>query len=249
MQIDKTKFKGKLLFFDIETSLLEVYTHYIGSQCSIYHNQIKTEKKVICISYMEEGWKKPITLVWENGSDIQLLKDFKKIADQYPVLVAQNGDKFDIKVLNGRMWMEQLEPFTNILSLDTLKMSRGNMKLNSHKLDYKLKVLGDAGKNPMEFEDWVAVQNGNDKALKKMVKYCEKDVTGLRKVFWSLVPYVTKLPIHMGVLLSGDRDSCPTCSSTSFIKDGTRPSPAGRKQRFLCKECGHKWTDSRLLKE
>lgn len=246
MKINKKPFKEKLLFFDIETSLMEVYTHYIGSKVSVFHNQIKRDKRVICISFMAEGWKKPRTLAWNDGDDTEMLKLFQEIASEYPVLIAQNGDQFDIKVLNGMMWMRGLKPFKNILSLDTLKMSRYNMKLPSHKLDYKLKVLGDDGKNPMEMRDWIEVQSGSKKALKKMIKYCEKDVTGLRDVFWSLLPYVNKLPFSLSVLLSGDREGCPACGQNNVIKYGTRPSNVGPKQRWICKECGNDWTDTRL---
>src|SRR6188768_903281 len=126
MEINRKLFDGSLLFFDIETSLLEVYSHYIGSKVSIYHNQIKQDKRVICISYKESGWKRPKTLQWDNGDDREMLREFQELASKYPVLIGQNGDEFDIKVLNGRMWVEQLPAFKNILSLDTLKMSRGN---------------------------------------------------------------------------------------------------------------------------
>ncbi len=240
------QFNDKLLYFDIETSLIEVYTHHIGSKCSIYHHQVKQDKKIICISYMAEGWKKPKTLIWDNGDDRDLLIKFKQIADKYPVLVAQNGDNFDVKVLNGRMWTEQLPAFNDVLTLDTLKFSRQNMKLTSHKLDYKLKVMGDDGKNPMEFADWVQVQQGNQKALNKMVKYCEKDVTGLRKVFWSLLPYTKRLPLSMSVLLHDNREGCKWCGSPKFQRNGIRPSSIGMRQRWRCLDCNGSWTDTRL---
>lgn len=246
MNINKSGFEGKLLFFDIETALMEVYTHYIGSKVSVFHNQIKVDKRVICISYMAEGDKRPISLRWNQGDDKSMLKRFRDIASSYPVLIAQNGDEFDVKVLNGMMWARGLPPFKNILTLDTLKMSRSNMKLPSHKLDYKLKVIGDSGKNPMEFSDWVAVQNGDQDALDKMVTYCEKDVTGLRDVFWSLLPYVNKLPFSLAVLLHGNRECCPICGSEDRYKNGIRPSSIGPKQRWICRDCGNDWTDTRL---
>ena len=244
--IDQKQFEGLICFFDIETALLEVYTHYIGSKCSIFHNQIKQDKRIICISYKVAGWDKPKSLRWDNGDDTKMLKEFQRVASQYPVLVGQNGDEFDIKVLNGRMWVLGLPPFKNIHSLDTLKMSRYNMKLTSHKLDYKLKVLGDVGKDKMEMQDWIDVQNGDKMALDKMVKYCEKDVDGLEQVFWSLLPYVNKLPFNLGVLIHGDRDSCPQCGSKDMKKNGLRPSNVGVKQRWMCKGCGNDWTDTRL---
>jgi len=244
--MNRKDFNGKLLFFDIETSLIEAYTFHIGRKVSIGHDQIIKDTKVICISYMAEGDKKPTSLRWDNGDDRQLLREFRKIADKYPILVAQNGDRFDVKVLNGRMWREQLPPFTDVMTLDTLKFSRQNMKLTSHKLDYKLKVLGDDGKNPMGFSDWVAVQQGDQKTLDKMVKYCEKDVTGLRKVFWSLLPYVNKLPTSMCTLLNGHREGCFKCGSVKLQRHGTRPSSTGMKQRWMCMGCGGTFTDTRL---
>jgi DNA polymerase elongation subunit (family B) len=195
---------------------------------------------------MVEGWKNPKSIVWEDGDDRKVLQEFHAITEEYPVFVAQNGDHFDIKVLNGRAWAEQLPPFTNIITLDTLKFSRHNMRLTSHKLDYKAKVMGSSGKNPMSFNDWVAVQEGSKTALKKMVTYCEKDVIELRKVFWSLLPYTNKLPLNMSVLLNNHREGCTHCGSTNIHKNGTRPSSIGLRQRWFCMACSRSWTDTRL---
>lgn len=250
LKINRKDFEGKLCFFDIETALMEVYTHYIGSKVSVFHNQIKQDKRVICISYKEAGWKKPKHLVWDKGDDTKMLKEFQKIASNYKVLIGQNGDEFDIKVLNGMMWMRGLPAFKNILSLDTLKMSRYNMKLSSHKLDYKLQVVRgkDKGKVKMEMQDWIDVQNGNKAALSKMVHYCDEDVNGLEEVFWSLLPYVNKLPFSLSVLLHQNREGCPQCGSLNRTKNGTRPSNVGLKQRWTCGDCGNDWTDTRLKK-
>lgn len=246
MNISKKNFKNKLLYFDIETSLMEVYTFHIGRKVSISHDQVIKDTRVICISFMAEGWKKPKSLRWKDGDDTNMLIAFGKIAKKYPVLVAQNGDRFDVKVLNGIMWQRGLPPFKNICSLDTLKFSRQNMKLTSHKLDYKLKVLGDKGKKAVSLKDWINTQTGDQKALQKMVTYCNKDVTGLRKIFWSLLPYVNKLPISLSVLINEDREGCPLCGSKQIYNNGIRPSSTGSKQRKICKDCGNDWTDTRL---
>lgn len=247
IKIDRGKLKGKLLFWDVETSFIHVVTHYIGSKVSINSSQVIKDKRIICISYMAEGWKKARTLYWDkNQDDKQLLKEFCNIAREYDVLVAQNGDSFDIKVLTGRLFQQGLPSLNNIMTLDTLKMSRQNMRLTSHKLDYKSKLIGEGGKYEMHMTDWLRVEKGDKKALKKMGHYCEIDVLELQKVFWALLPYCNKLPVQLGVLASNDRNSCGLCGSTDLKRNGTRPSSSGLKQRWYCGECGNDWTDTRL---
>ena len=47
----------------------------------------------------------------------------------------------------------------------------------SYKLDFLGKTLVGAGKDKMQFQDWIdVVENKEIKALDKMIKYCKKDV-------------------------------------------------------------------------
>ena len=67
----------KRLFFDIETSYLEARIWRVGKVNWINASQIKTDKKIICISY--KWWKddKVHTLKWDSKqSDKKMLKDF-----------------------------------------------------------------------------------------------------------------------------------------------------------------------------
>src|SRR6266702_1793314 len=69
-----------LLYYDIETSLMEVYTHYIGNKVFISPNQIKVPSRVISIQYMFEGDKKAKFIKWEKTnkgfSDAKMLEEF-----------------------------------------------------------------------------------------------------------------------------------------------------------------------------
>ena len=249
MFIDRKRFKDQLLFIDIETSLLHVFAHCIGSKQNINHFQVDKDKKIICISYMAEGWKKPKTLIWDkNQDDKKLLNEFVKIINQYPLVVGQNGDNFDLIVICGRCWLQTSNVMPDIVSLDTLKMSRQNMRLTSHKLDWKSRVIGRPGKLDTGFGLWVDVEKGNKKALAHMVKYCEQDVLELQAVFWSMLPYCTKLPNHLGAVLLGHQDCCPGCGSENRHKNKTRNTKAGVKQQWLCKDCGRFWTDTRRIR-
>lgn len=249
MLIDRKRFKDQVLFVDIETSLLHIYAHCIGSKQNINHFQVEKDKKIICISYMAEGWKKPKSLIWDSKQDDKkLLNEFVKLANQYPILVGQNGDSFDFKVIRGRCWAQTSNPMPDIVTLDTLKMSRQNMRLTSHKLDWKSHIIGRGGKLDTGFQLWIDVEKGNKKALNHMVKYCEQDVLELQAVFWSMLPYCNKLPHHLGALLLGHQDSCPGCASTNRIKNKIRKTKTGDRQQWMCKDCGRYWTDTRRIR-
>ena len=241
--IDKKDLTGKVLFIDCETSLIELYAHCIGSKQNIGHYQVKKDKKIICISYMVEGDKKPKSLVWDSKQDDKkLLNDFVDIANAHDLIVAQNGDNFDVKVIRGRTFIQQCKPFPPVITLDTLKMSRQNMKLTSHKLDWKSKLIGRGGKLSTDFQLWVDVQNKDKEALKKMVTYCEQDVIELYEVFWKMIPYCAKLPYSLSILVHDNRDGCPHCGSMQKKINRIMKTMTGNKVQFLCKNCGGYWT-------
>lgn len=247
----RDKFKGKLVFIDVETSLLHIYTHHIGP-IYLSEGQVIKDKQISVLCYKVEGWKAAKSVTWgKDQDDTPILETFTELADKGYVFVAQNGDRFDRKVINGRLWLRGLPPVNNLLTLDTLKFSRQNMKLTSHKLNFKSRVLGLGGKDKMVFEDWIDVEHNNQTALRKMVKYCKKDVDDLQEIFWSLLPYVDKLPVPMGRIVNTDRDSCPKCGETTLWKWGTKPMISGLHQVWKCSApgCCYRWADSRVIKE
>lgn len=199
----------KLLFFDLETSLMEVYTHYIGNKVSIFHNQIKNDKKIITIQWMFEGDKKASYIDWDfkpetGGEDSRAIEAFVTEVMNIPgvISVGQNSKAFDHKVLNDRIRTLKLTPIEDILKVDVLTASRQSFKSASHKLDYRSSLLGFGGKIKMEFEDWVKIQRGDKKSLDKMIKYGLKDVEDLRSIFWAELPYYEVLPAKLTKILS-----------------------------------------------
>lgn len=246
----RKKVKGKLGFVDIETSLYELYSHNIGHKISVGPHQIKKEKKIICINWIIEGDRKVSSLVWDkNQDDKKMLEQFVKVAKKVPVWIGQNSDRFDLPLIKGRLWIQKSTPLINLTTLDTLKITRKNFNIASHKLDYKAKLRGSEGKIKMGWDDWVDVQEGKPGALKKMNHYCGVDVKETQAEFWDILPYVDRLPIRLSALFSTDRESCPMCGEIHRVKkDGWRPSTSGRKQRWACGSCGYTWTDTKILK-
>lgn len=238
----RKKLAGKVLFWDIETSPLTVSTFNIGSKVSIGHNQILEESKIICISYKDPGWKKAKVLTWNMAKkcDKAMLNKFVKIASKYELLVAHNGDAFDIKVFKGRLYANKVKPLTNILTLDTLKIARKNFKLPSQRLDFHSKLNGHTGKDKMSFDDWLDITYKKcNKAMDKMVKYNIKDTEILEGVFFDMLPYCDKLPLNLGLIISGQKDGCKECGSKEFILYGNWYTTTNMYEKRQCKVCRH----------
>jgi DNA polymerase elongation subunit (family B) len=244
------KKKARILIFDLETSPNVGYFWNPGYKISIGHENIVEERQIICVAYKWAGEKKVHSIAWnpkgKTAKDKMLLKKFSKVYNQADMVVAHNGDNFDIKWLNARMLYHRLPPLAPVKQCDTLKEVRRMFRLNSNRLDYVCKYLGYEGKKSMSFGDWIKVMQGDEKALKHMEKYCRQDVTELEQVFNDTRPYIKDGNIHQA--LAGDRDVCPSCGSSSYQKYGTYLAKTGRYQKYKCTSCCHVWKDTRMLK-
>lgn len=243
MTLDRIKklCRGKVLYFDIETRPMEVYTFYIGNKVSISPSQIIKETKIITIAYMFEGDKHASVLTWDkNQDDAKMLRKFTEILNKAEIVIGQNSDKFDLKVLNWRLNVLGLKPIAPILSIDTLKLSRQAFSAPSHRLDYRSKIYGLGGKIKMELKDWINVINRIPGALEKMAHYNKKDVTDLRSLFWREFPFYKRLPVQLSILLNNPekpQHHCPECGSCKIQKRGVRLTRTKKHQRYQCQDC------------
>lgn len=250
--------KLRVLFYDIETSPMLVWTFMIGQKVSLQHGQIEKESKVISIQYKFEGDEHAKALHWDRtgnpseGDDSSMLEEFVHILNSANVVIGQNSRSFDQKVLNWRLNVLNLTPVTDVVMLDTLTLARNSFRAPSNKLDYRSSVYGFGGKHKMEFQDWIDVVKGDDKKLQKMLKYGIKDVEDTQKLFWKELPYYRSLPISLAALVKEPKEakpSCPRCAAAKQKKFDVYPTASGNKLRFTCRGCGHIWKDSKQLKE
>lgn len=240
----------KVLLFDIETSPNVVYAWAVGYKINLDHTCIIKEREVICISYKWLHEKKVHTLTWDSSKkedkDKQLLKKFKKIYDSADSVVAHNGKNFDIKWINTRLLHHRLGPLAPTNVCDTLLEARRVFRFNSNRLDYIAKFIGSQGKDKIGWDCWVKVMEGNKEALKKMSKYCERDILEMEEVYKELQPYINTLSSHA---VTGNKEACPSCSSASTQKYGKYHTKTGKYQKHKCSSCGHVWKDGRMLKQ
>ncbi len=240
---------SKIMFFDIETTPNVVYSWRVGTKITILPENIVQERKIICICYKYEGEKKIHSLEWDSKHcDKAMLKEFGELLRDCDVAIGHNGDRFDIPWVKTRNMLHKLPPITNLLSVDTLKLSRSNFNFNSNKLSYIADYLGLSKKgNPGGMQTWIDLMNGQKAAMARMVKYCKQDVTVLEDVYNTIKPYVNHLPFSNAVLKGGKREDCPMCASKENTRYGTITNKIGKYQKYKCASCAHIFKDSRKM--
>ena len=233
----------KRLFFDIETSPNIGTFWQSGYKISIPPENILVERAIICICYKWEGSPKIYSLVWDNGDDKQVLIDFAKVAAEADEIVGHNIDRFDLTWVSTRNLMHDLPPVPQYKTADTLKMVRRHFRFNSNKLDYIASKLLKEKKIETTYGLWMDVAiKKKPAALKKMVKYCKKDVDLTERV-WSCVTIYDTQKTHAGVFAGLPRWTCASCASDDVIVSKTKVTPKGIVQKqMLCKKCGHYYT-------
>jgi hypothetical protein len=237
--------KRKRLFYDIETSFNIIADFSCGYNKIIRPNQIIKERQIICISYKWEDEWEVKSLDWgKRQCDKNLLKKFVKVMGEADELVAHNGDRFDIKWIKSRCLFHGIETDVNYRTIDTLKMARSTLYMNSNKLDYLAGYFDIGGKTDTGgFDLWKSVCLDNDQsALKKMVEYCENDVMILEGVFNKLRK-ITKAKTHYGALWDGNKFTCPECG-TAHVRMRKRYTTTTGVMRFnmRCKMCETTYT-------
>ena len=119
---------------------------------------------------------------------------------------------------------------------DLQKQMRKHFYLPSYSLEYFAELIGLGGKDEMEFDDWVKIVEHNDKkSLKKMIKYCSKDVDITRKAWHKVLPHI--IP-KFNMSTFNQNLSCRTCGSKRIKKNGTRQRGKTRYQMYFCNEHG-----------
>ena len=201
----KTFAEGKILIYDIETSPNLGWFWRAGYKQNVGTNQILKERAVICVSYKWVGEEQVYNLVWdENQCDKFLIEQFVEVLNEADLIVAHNGDNFDIKWLKTRALFHRISMLPNYK-----KLAKSKLYLNSNRLDYISKFLGFEGKIQTTPDLWNKVVVMNDREiLKDMLDYCDEDVRQLEKVYHEL-KYLDNPKIHAGVLNGTIKQTSP----------------------------------------
>jgi len=142
-------------------------------------------------------------------NDIEVIKKWRELMLDSQIVVGHNSDKFDNRVMYGRMMIHKLPPLALPLSVDTYKAAKKLAAYDSYKLDDISESFGYGNKIKTSIELWFDCMMGDQKAQKQMVKYNKRDVEVTEKVYLHLKPHITNHP-NMATL-QGTPDVCRSC--------------------------------------
>lgn len=226
---------AKILFLDIETSLILTYTFGIRDQ-HISHKQIANDRSGRLIHCVGLKWLgKPVRVVseWEHGYEGMMQAVHADLLEA-DAIVTYNGAKFDLPKLEGQFHLLGMEPPPPPTQID-LYLAARKMGHISNKLDYLAPLLGLGGKVKHPGLDlWIGCFNGDPAAQKMMAKYCAGDVRLTEQVYKKLKPYIRNHP-HIA---ETKREQCGACGSTRLQGRGIHRTKASIAQRYQCQACG-----------
>ena len=231
-----------ILLFDIETLRMEGRFWHLGKQ-RINPDQVDKDWSIACWAAKWLGSSKTIgeSVTPEEAierQDKSILKGMWDLIDKADIIVAHNGERFDIRKLNWRWRQAGLMPPSPYLIVDTLKHSRRIFDISSHRLDYINKQRGLTTKMPTDISLWRRCEDGELAALKYMFKYCKVDIACLEDQYLDIRPWIKGHP-NCGLFISGQDPVCPNCASTNLGYTTTDYyTPAGCFTGIRCKDCG-----------
>ena len=175
------KIKAKILYYDLETApnLSFVWGQY--EQNVIDHSR---EWYMLCFSYRWEHERRthvcslvdfPDAYKQDPENDFHVVKRLHEMLDEADIIIAHNGDKFDMRKANARFVAHGLGPVSPVRQIDTLKVARKYFMFNSNKLDHLGNYLGVGRKvSTGGFETWAGCMRDDRKAWRTMIKYAAR---------------------------------------------------------------------------
>lgn len=235
----------RIAFFDIETAPI------LGRVWGLWEeNVIKVEESWYMLSFSVKflGDTKVKTYAlpdfkgYKPGStnDYELVKKLWEVFDEADILVAHNGDRFDIPKANVRFAVHGMLPPSPYKSLDTKKMAKAKFKFDSNKLadlatSFKLENKMQTGGYAL----WDGCMKGDKRSWATMKKYNAQDVVVLEQLYLKLRPWVTT---HPNLSVYEEKvASCSRCQSENIALEGFQVRGNSKREQYHCGDCGA-WT-------
>lgn len=231
-----------MLLFDIETLPMEIFSWRLGEQIWSPDNIIRDW----CVLGYSAKWlfeAKTMSGILTskqaiNRDDKALVSDIYNLLQQADVVIAHNGDHFDLPKMNTRFLYYDFSPPSPYLTVDTKDTARRAFGFTSNKLDYLARYLGLAVKLETDFALWVKCSKGETEALDYMHKYNTQDIFVLEDVYVKLRPWIRHPNMSLYMNIDSETVVCPKCGSDDIDDGETYRTSASIFEAFRCNNCG-----------
>jgi len=247
--------KPKILLWDIENTpeLVYVYDRYprFGS------NFVASEREwyMLSFAYQWLGEKKIHVRALpdyrgfhkDHRNDRDLVQELRGVLSSADVIVAHNGDRHDLPKLNTRLIFHGMDPLESKRSIDTYKAAKKYFKFSANSLNHLGTYLGFGGKKVTTgWEMHRRCIEGDVDAFNGLKRYNVRDVDLLNKVYMRLRPFLTD---HPNLTYYSRIEGCPACESPVTKPHGWLYLKSGKKQRYICNNCGHRIVSGPIIRD
>lgn len=227
---------NKLLFLDLEWKPATAYVWRMWDE-NISPDQLIDEGGMLCFcAHWGDEKEYLFYSEWEHGRQ-GMAEAALALLLEADAVVTYNGDKYDLPKITGEIVLAGLSPPPVVTSIDLIKAVK-KFGFVMNRLAYIGPLLGAGKKVKHEgFSLWKDVMAGDEKAQKKMKRYCIQDVRLLVKLYKRVLPFIRNHPF-LGV----EKHECGACGSKQTQKRGFRRTKHYIIQRLQCQECGS-WSE------
>lgn len=203
---------------------------------------IKRIKTFTILSVAYKWLHKPTQiLACDTLTERQLLLRLHKLLDTAEIVIAHNGDSFDIRKINARFIIHKIKPPSPYRTIDTKKEAKRIAYFDSNALNNLGVDMGEGEKYKHRgFDMWEGCMAGIKKDWNDMKRYNKRDVDLLERVYLRLRPWIKTHPRVDGI------ENCPSCGSNKLHSRGIRCFNKTRYTRLQCQSCGA-WSKSRVI--
>lgn len=252
MKLNRFNGAPKILIFDIETTPMISYTWGRWNQ-NVSLDQTIQESYMLCWSACWLSDEKVFgdCLTSEEaikGDDTRIIESLWYYVNEADILVAYNGEAFDVKKINGMFFLKGLNPPSPYKVVDPCKVARSKFDFSSNKLDALASYLGIPTKMNTDFNLWKNCMRGDKESLNYMFEYNKKDVAILRQVYIKMLPYITNHPNVANYI--GDNMACTHCGETEKyekLEGYYYYTNTNKYQVYRCLTCGSLFRDRKAL--
>jgi len=245
-EIDKRNPEPRLFYVDIETSRVEYLVKTFSPRVDyLSHKDIIKDWFVICWAGQWIGTDKVFHSVVTPSEalardDRRVCADFLEILNEADVIIAHNGDRFDMKKLRYRFrFAHNFPPPLPYRTIDTLKIMRKVYGATSNALDFLTRMgMKIPAKLKTDLQLWKDCEAGDPVALGRMDTYCVNDIhigIGLYKKIIPDAPNGVNLALYTDL----DKPRCPRCLGDIVPVDKVTTTGANAFETYRCVECGH----------